>query len=138
MKNTLIVLLLLIATYANAQSHRLTNPDKVPNCKLIHSGKFVNQETAGQATPGYYMVFKDGFATEYVEDGKYFIKSKVTFEGECKYKSVIMACTIPDFDAKIGEVLNTEILETATSDNLIKIRSRMNIEWQTFVLKKVE
>ncbi|MES2811339.1 MAG: hypothetical protein V4670_02610 [Bacteroidota bacterium] len=140
MKNLFFISLLYLSFFNGfSQVHWLINQDEVKNCKLIKSGKFVNKISNEEATPDYFIVFSEGFATEYVDNGKYFIKSKIEFKNDCYYQSIVVECTIPNYDLSINTKIQTEILETATQDKLIKIRSKMeNSEWQFFVLQKIE
>lgn len=123
---------------ANSQIHWLINQDTTIHCEIIQTGKFINKITDSESTLGYYVIIKDGYATEYVENGKYFVKSKIKFENPCKYESTIVENTIPNYNVKIGDKIYTEIIETALADKLIKIKSKMSGDWQTFVWEKIE
>ncbi len=104
---------------------------------MMKSGKFLNEETDCKTTPGYSIEIIGNEMIEKVENGKYYLKSKINFTSDCAYELTVLETTIPGYEDQIGTKIFTEILETAKTDNLIKIRSKGE-EWQIFVLKKVE
>lgn len=120
-----------------AQIHWLINEDSIPNCKLLQGSKFVNKETDERATPGYSIQFTDKEVVEKMEDGKFFVKSKIKYTSPCNYTLTVSETNSKSHQALIGTNVYTEILETATHDNLVKIRSRSDGEWQTFVFEKI-
>lgn len=134
----LTLLLIFICHFSFSQVHWLVNTDSVTSCEFIKSGKFVNKESNEVTTSGYYIVFEDGFATEYVQDGKYYLKSKIEFLSDCKYKSTVIEVTMPNYPLGVGTIIHTEIIETALSDNLIEIKSTFEGKDHYFVLQKVE
>jgi hypothetical protein len=136
----LISLLLITLTYLTnfGQVHWLINSDSVPKCELIKSGKFVNKETNDKTTDGYYIIIKDGYATEYINDGQYYLKSKIEFKTACKYTSTVIEVTIPDYNIEPGTIISTEIISTSSIDNLIEIKSEINNDSYSFVLQKIK
>ena len=141
MKRLLIAILMLICVNdASSQIHWLINQDSIPNCEIIKSGKFINKQTNCDATPDYYIIYSDGYVTDYVSGGQYYIKSKITYESSCKWESEIVEITIPDYNLKPGHKIITEVIETATIDNLVKIKvqNKGEAEEHIFVLEKVE
>ena len=79
-KLAILILFIGLSLSSKSQVHWLINQDSIPNCKMIQSGKFINQVTGSENLDGYYAVFENGFETEFVENGKYYIKSKIGFQ----------------------------------------------------------
>lgn len=139
MKKFTITFCLLFTFISYAQTNSLDNKDAVTNCKIIRSGKFVIQSSETELIPGYYLVYKNGYCTEYIEGGKYYLKSQIEFDSPCSYISTTTESTIPNFDAGIGEKMYSEILESTTADHLLRVRSKIEgKEWVYFVIKKVD
>ncbi len=134
----IITVLTLMQTITYGQVHWLINADSIPNCELIKNGKFVNKETDQVATDGYYIVFSEGYATEYVNHGEYYLKSKIEFLSDCKYKSTVQEVTIPNYSLGPGTIIYTEVINTSTADNPVQVRSTLNNSSSTFVLEKIE
>ena len=88
----------------------------------------------------YYIIFSDGYVTDYVNGGKYYVKSKITYESSCKWTSEIVEVTIPDYYLEPGHQIITEVIETAKVDNLVKIkvRNKGDNKNSIFVLEKIE
>jgi hypothetical protein len=97
----------------------------------------VNEETGDENTKGYSIEFRGEYVIEKIEDGKYYLKSKINFTSKCSYEIKVIETNIPGYESIIGQVFYTEILETAKIDKLVKIRSKGDV-WKTLVLKKVE
>lgn len=137
-----IGLILLLATgqfaMAQIQIHWLVNQDSVTNCNLLKIGKFVNKKTDCMVTEGYIIEFREGEVIETMEGGKYFVKSKIIFTSTCSYTLTILETNKQEYKSSIGTNVYGEILETATIDNLVKIRAKEKEEdeWQTFVFEK--
>ena len=119
MKPSYLIILFLfsINIYSQENVHWLVNQDSKTDCSYIKSGKFVNEDTGDEITKGYSIEFRGEDVIEKIEDGKYYLKSKITYTSECSYE--------------------IKVLETAKIDKLIKIRSKGE-EWKTLVLRKVE
>ena len=137
---SIITLIVFICSYqiGLSQVHWLINPDTRTNCDIIKTGKFINKVSNESSTPGYYIVFEDGYATEFIDDGKFYLKSKIDFISDCEYKSTVVEVTIPNYNLKPGTVIHTEVIETIIADNLIKIRSTLEGNSYFFVLQKIE
>lgn len=139
MKTYYLIILFLLSLKIHSQEniHWLVNKDSKADCSYIKSGRFVNEETGDEITKGYSIEFRGEIAIEKIEDGKYYLKSKITYTSECDYEITVLETDIPGYETVIGQTFYTEILETAKIDKLIKIRSKGE-EWKTFVLRKVE
>ena len=139
MKKIYIFIIILISLSAKSQEeiHWLIDQDAVKDCNFIKSGKFVNEINGLEITDGYSIEFRGDFVIEKVENGKYYLKSRIKYTSECSYEIKVLETNIPGYEEQIGKTFQTEILETAKADNLIKIRSKGE-EWQTIVLRKIE
>ena len=104
---------------------------------MIKSGKFLNEETNTRTTPGYSIEIRDNEVMELVNDGEFYMKSKIEFTSECDYQLTVLESTIPD-DNSVGTKVYVEIVATSTIDKLIEIRTTYNSNTQIFVLRKIE
>ncbi len=140
MKKILFLLLgFLMLQAANAQLQpQLENPDAEPNCKMIRNNSFLNREPNGKNTPDYQIVFSDGIVTEYLEGGKYYVRTKVTFTSPCEYTSTVVEVTKPHFSIKVGDTFRTTILATSTANGLIKIKIQMNGTTNFIILEQIK
>lgn len=128
------ILLLCIVCTANvtrAQEFIFMEPDAVKNCALIKSGTF---KSSTKSFEEYRLVVKNNICTEYVEDGKYHVSSRMDFIDPCTYKSTVMEVTIPDYPVKPGAFVISEILETECK--FIKVHSKMGENELTSVFEK--
>jgi hypothetical protein len=75
------------------------------NCKILHKGTFVYGNTSEKIT----VVIKGSKHTEYYENGKYIIKSKLVWVSNCEYNMTMTQITIPNFPYKVGDVMNVKI-----------------------------
>lgn len=130
---TTLLSILFCIDKVSAQTHILLSPDKKTNCKLIKEGKFISQD---YSVKDYYLVVSKDTITEFVQDGKYYLKSKVEFISDCSYKSNIIMTTIPDYKITWDQFAITEIIQTQC--NFIKIKTKMGATEVTTVLEKVE
>jgi hypothetical protein len=139
MKTYYLITIFLLSLNIHSQEniHWLMNQDEKTDCSFIKSGKFVNEETGDEITKGYSIEFRGENVIEKVKDGKYYLKSKITYTSDCDYQIKVLETDIPGYESIIGQVFYTEILETAKVDKLIKIRSKGK-EWKTLVLRKIE
>ena len=117
--------------------HWIINKDLKTNCNFIKSGKFVNEETGDKITEGYSIEFRGNFVIEKMENGKYYLKSRIKYTSKCTYEICVLETNEPSYESLIGKKFYTEILETSKKDKLIKIRSKGE-EWKIIVLKKIE
>lgn len=136
---------LFLCLTANAQIHWLVNKDSIPDCSLMRNGTFVahgataDPETGTDIVPGYKLVRSGDKSIEYVDNGKNRIECTLEFDGPCKYRSTVSRVDHPYGVVKVGLVIETEILETATADRLVMIRARnVGDQWQTFVVERIE
>ena len=135
--NTLIFLLTILSYSTKGQAiedHIFLKPDKNANCAMLKKGKFLSVK---YDSIQYYLIANNDIVTEYVSDGKYFIKTKREFLNKCKYRSTIVEVTIPNYNMKVGDTITTEILETEC--DFVKIRIKMGAtELTTVLVKQIE
>lgn len=139
MKSIPIILLLLLSANIYSQDvviHWLVNQDSIADCSMIKSGKFLNEETCDKITPGYSIEIRGNTVMELVNDGEFYMKSKISFTSDCGYELTVLESTIPD-DNSVGSKVYIEVVGTSKIDNLILIKT-LYADEQTFVLKKVE
>ena len=95
----LIVILLLVVTVAKAQHNVKIDCKILNNIKLKYAN---NPDTTS------YVVIKDKKHVEYLQGGKYFIKSDLEWISDCEYNAEMTEITLPDFPFKPGEVMNVK------------------------------
>ena len=139
MKYYYVLIIVLFTISANSQEmvHWIINKDAKTNCNFIKSGKFVNEETGDKTTEGYTIEFRGNIVTEKMENGKYYLKSKIKYTSKCSYEVKVLETNEPGYEELIGQTFYSEILETSKKDKLIKIRSK-GTEWKILVLRKIE
>ena len=137
MKYYQIIFFLFLSINAKSQDmiHWIINPDAKVNCSFIKSGKFVNEETGDKITEGYTIEFRGSVVTEKMENGKFYIKSKVKYTSECSYELYVLETNEPRHKKLIGTTYFLEILETSKVDKLVRISSK---DGQIFVLRKIK
>jgi len=128
------VLFILLAFSAIGQEHLFLDFDSIPNCEMMKDGTFINTD---QPRTAYYMVVKDGVQTEYVQDGKYYVRSRMEWLTPCSYRSVVAEVTIPGYSVKPGESATTEILQTLCNE-YVKFTANMGKSELTSVYHKMD
>lgn len=98
-KSILILILLLSPLFSFAQS------DKKIDCKILKDIKLKYAENLDKTA---YVVIKNKKHVEYLEGGKYYIKSDLEWISECEYNAKMTEITLPDFPYKAGEVMNVK------------------------------
>ena len=99
LKSSFLFSLLLISITCNAQS------DKLLDCKILHNAKLKYADAPNRTD---YVVIKNNKHVEYLENGKYFIKSDLDWINECEYNATMTEITLPNFPFKVGEVMNVK------------------------------
>ncbi len=128
------LILILGAVPAIGQEHLFLNFDSIPNCEMMKDGTFINTD---QPRTAYYMVVKDGVQTEYVQDGKYYVRSSMEWLSPCSYRSVVIEVTIPGYNVKPGESATTEVLQTLCNE-YVKFKAHMGKSELTSVYHKMD
>jgi len=75
------------------------------DCLILHKGTF----TYGNLQNEVKVVIKGKSHTEYHNDGKYIIKSKIDWVNDCEYNMTMTKVTIPNFPFEIGDIMNVKI-----------------------------
>ena len=98
-KSISIIILFLTTTFSIAQSKNDIDCKVLKDIKL----KYVNNpdKTA-------YVIIKNTKHIEYLENGKYYIKSDLEWISECEYNAKMTEITLPNFPFKAGEVMNVK------------------------------
>lgn len=94
-----ILILFLSTTILVAQSN------KQMDCKILRAIKLKYVNNPDQTA---YVVIQDKKHVEYLEAGKYFIKSDLDWISECEYNAKMTEITLPNFPFKSGEVMNVK------------------------------
>lgn len=121
---------LLMLIFSQVKSQK-TAFDKPAKCKNIREGKFLR--------PNYpegiwYMTIKDNIQTEYLNNGKDFIKSTLVFVDDCNYKAIVLDMTANDNRIHIGDVFSNKIVET--QDNVLKVHTKVeNSQYELIYIK---
>jgi len=98
-KSLFIIILFLTTTFSIAQ-----NKSKI-DCKIL---KDIKLKYVNNPDKTAYVVIKNTKHVEYLENGKYYIKSDLEWVNECEYNAKMTEITLPDFPFKAGEVMNVK------------------------------
>lgn len=79
--------------------------DKILDCKILYNAKLKYADAPNRTD---YVVIKDNKHVEYLENGKYYIKSDLDWINECEYNATMIEITLPNFPYKVGEVMNVK------------------------------
>lgn len=124
--------------YSQNDIHYLENPDSVVDCSFIKSGVFLNAESQDVFTEGYSIEFRNNIVIEKIDNGKYFVKSKVVFDKNCGYVLTVVESNYEQDVFKKGLKTYTEVLDTSVSENLVLLRSKAKDgDWRMLVFKKI-
>lgn len=134
MKYLWIILLgLSNSVFAQDNEYIFLEPDSIPNCQVITAGKFKEVNTSKDK---YLLEISNGVITEYVQNGKFYVRSKLKFTTPCSYTATITEVTIPNYNLKPGTVFSNEVLETQCQ--FVKIKARLDGKELITVLEKLE
>ena len=108
MKKITSLLLLVIATcFLSLTAFSQSAED----CQILHEGTFTYE-----GEKPVKVVIKGKEHTEYHNDGKYVIQSKLEWVNDCEYNMTMTKVTIPDFPFKPGDVMNVKINRVEGND----------------------
>ena len=79
--------------------------DKLLDCKILHNVKLKYADAPNRTE---YVVIKNNKHVEYLENGKYYIKSDLDWINECEYNAIMTEITLPNFPFKVGEIMNVK------------------------------
>ncbi|MCL9804426.1 hypothetical protein NAT51_02760 [Flavobacterium amniphilum] len=77
----------------------------VTDCKILKHCKLQYVTQSGTTD---HVIINNNKHTEYLEDGKYYIKSDVTWINDCEYTATMTELNIPNFYFQPGDVLNVK------------------------------
>lgn len=95
-----IGLMLILVNIVKAQSA------KDDSCSILKNGTFKYLDA--EDTTAYFVV-SPGSHVEYLRNGAYTIRSKVTWINNCSYKMLMLSNTLPDFPFKPGQTMTVSI-----------------------------
>lgn len=115
LKLILVLILFLTATISIAQISKDIDCKILKNIKL----KYINNPDSTA-----YVVIKNKKHIEYLENGKYFIKSDLDWISECEYNAIMTEITLPNFPFKAGEIMNVKFdkIENGFVFGIAKVR----------------
>lgn len=76
------------------------------DCSVLKKGKFKYVDN-----PSAWFVIKGNKHTEYLNNGKHFIKSTLKWISGCTYTMTMKKCTVPDFPFKPNDVMTVTITD---------------------------
>ncbi|MEG0925316.1 MULTISPECIES: hypothetical protein [Chryseobacterium] len=124
-------ILVLAATQVKSQKTEQKTPDNPTKCSNIKEGKFVRSNYPESI---WYMTIKDNIQTEYLNNGKDYIKSTLVFVDDCNYKAIVMEKSDKTDPIQVGEVFNNKVV--ATQDDLLKVNIKIgNSEFNAVYVK---
>ena len=119
MKNYSLLILLFVCILSKSQNvHILLEPDNPANCSIMKQGKF---RDFNYDEKDYYMIMNDSIQIEYLENGKKYMRSKVDWLSDCKYKLTTIENTTNNTYFSMGDSTFVEIIET--QQEKIKLRA---------------
>jgi len=118
---------------AKSQESTFLSPDQPPKCQKIKEGKFIR---TGKSPKIWHMIIKNGVQKEYYNNGKDYMKSKLEFVDDCRYKIIITGKTEGKNSMRIGDIVMNEIIET--DHHFLRISSKYYNTTEEFVLEKIE
>jgi hypothetical protein len=115
-----LVQLSILALILSFNSVLFSQSKKQIDCAFLKNSKMMNISMPN----GGYVVFQDSIHMEYVDNGKYYIKSKLEWISDCEYNATVIKFTWPEFVFPIGEVLNCKVTEIKNDTLFFDLRLR--------------
>lgn len=125
LKWTFVLLVLAICFETSGQSESTDN-----NCTILHEGTFKYGGTENEIK----VIIKGKKHTEYHNDGKYLIESKLDWLNECEYNMTMTKITIPNFPYKKGDVMNVKVNEV-NGNEISYISTVKGVTWDGTLIK---
>lgn len=116
-----------------SQQNIFLTSDNPTKCQNIKAGKFLRVD---MPIDKWVMTVQDNIQTEYYNDGKDYVRSRMDFADDCSYKVTIIAKSDENYPVKLGEVMVNRIVETDRT--FLKLTSEYNNKTSEFILSKVE
>jgi hypothetical protein len=101
------------------------------DCSLMKKGKFVYVDN-----PAAWFVIDGNKHTEYLENGKYYIESKLKWNSDCSYTMIMTKCTVPDFPYKPRDIM--KVVVDKIEDGVIYFSSAIKGNKMQGAVKKEE
>ena len=98
-KSLFILSIILESTISYSQAEKPVDCKILKNCKLLY---------VAEPSTADYVLINNNKHTEYLQNGKYYIKSDLNWVDDCEYNATITEITVPDFPFKTGEVMNVK------------------------------
>lgn len=76
------------------------------DCTMLHSGTFTYTDDSGNEV---IVIIEGENHTEYHQDKKYVVESKIKWVNDCEYNATLTKATLPDFPYKKGTVMNVKV-----------------------------
>ena len=102
------------------------------DCGIMHEGTFTYYDNKDIVK----VVIKGEEHIEYYNDGKYYIKSKITWLNECEFDISMKEITLPNFPFQIGDIMHVKI--TKVEVNIIYCTSKIKGHELYAVFTKIE
>lgn len=112
-------ILLLVASQVQSQQKDQKKPDNPAKCSNIKEGKFLR---ANYPEGIWQMIIKDNIQTEYLNNGKDYIKSTLVFINDCNYKSIVTEKSDKNDPVQVGDIFDNKIV--ATQDHFLKVNMK--------------
>lgn len=75
------------------------------DCKILKNIKLKYTDNPDKTA---YLTISGNKHVEYLESGKYFIKSDLEWLNDCEYNAKMTEITLPEFPFKAGEIMNVK------------------------------
>jgi hypothetical protein len=102
-----LILTLFTSTLGFSQKESTDGNLIEKDCKIFHKGVFKYAGSKDEIK----VVIKGKSHTEFHNNGKYIIKSKLEWVNDCEYNMTMLKVTIPNFPYQKGDVMNVKINE---------------------------
>lgn len=116
----LVVLLPSFSSYSQDKT--------APDCKFLKHCKLKYADASNQND---YVVINNNKHVEYLENGKYVIKSDLNWINDCEYNATLTEVTVPNFPFKPGEIMQVKYQKIEND----KVYGTATVQGQTFEIK---
>lgn len=99
-------------------------------CSILRKGTFVY----GDSQDEIQVVIKGAKHTEYHNNKKYIIESKLDWVNDCEYNMTMVKITIPNFPYKVGDMMNVKI-DSVRGNEIFYISTVYGQSWEGKLLK---
>ncbi|MFK7747891.1 MAG: hypothetical protein AB8B65_05855 [Kordia sp.] len=103
------------------------------DCEILHEGTFIY----GDSEEVIKVVIDGENHTEYHNNGKYIIQSKLDWVNDCEYNMTMQKVTIPNFPYEVGDVMNIKV-DKIEGNNILYTATLKGQKWRSFFVKVEE